>query len=178
MHPILHDHLSAVTSLKWTSTGTIFVTAGRGAIINVWSQVDSQPGSRQNDEDVNVQVNRSNRSSKKRKKSETSQQLTTGTGTSTITYSHKEVHHHCHCCSFFEALQLLLTTSYSNIFYLYICRGSRTCGIPVPSVFFFRQEQEFLLNFLREKRGSGTGIPVEFLSVARTPKGQVRPLEP
>jgi len=86
-HPIiLHDHLSAVTSLKWTSNGTILVTAGRDAIINVWSQVDSQPGSRQNDEDVNVQVNRSNRSSKKRKKSETSQQLTTGTATSTRTY--------------------------------------------------------------------------------------------
>jgi hypothetical protein len=36
-------------------------------------------------------------------------------------------------------------------------------------LFFFQQEQELFYNFLREKRGSGTSIPVEFLSVARTP---------
>jgi hypothetical protein len=44
-------------------------------------------------------------------------------------------------------------------------------------LFFFQQEQEFFFNFLRKTKGSGTGIPVEFLSVARTPKGQVRPTE-
>jgi hypothetical protein len=42
---------------------------------------------------------------------------------------------------------------------------------------FFQQEQEFLFNFLRKKKGSGTGIPVEFLFLVGTPKGQVRPPE-
>ena len=63
----------------------------------------------------------------------------------------------------------------TNIFYVYVRRGSRTWNS--CSLCFFQQEQEFLLKFLRKKKGSGTGIPVEFLSVARTPKGQVRPTE-
>ena len=46
-----------------------------------------------------------------------------------------------HC--FLNGLQLL-TTSYSNIMYVNVRRESRTCGIPVPSVFL-----------------TGTGIPLE-----------------
>jgi len=38
----------------------------------------------------------------------------------------------------------LLTTSYINIMYVNVRRESRTCGIPVPSVFL-----------------TGTGIPLE-----------------
>jgi hypothetical protein len=46
-----------------------------------------------------------------------------------------------HC--FLNGLHLL-TTSYSNIMYVNVRRESRTCGIPVPSVFL-----------------TGTGIPLE-----------------
>jgi len=34
---VLRDHVSAVTCMDWNSTGTIFVTAGRDAVINLWS---------------------------------------------------------------------------------------------------------------------------------------------
>jgi len=46
-----------------------------------------------------------------------------------------------HC--FLNSLHLLIT-GYSNIFYVDVRRGSRTCGIPVLSVFL-----------------TGTGIPLE-----------------
>jgi hypothetical protein len=59
--------------------------------------------------------------------------------------------------------------------YVNVRRERRTCGVPVPSVFFNRNRNSFRIFYV--KKGSETGIPVEFLSVARTPKGQVRPPE-
>jgi len=46
-----------------------------------------------------------------------------------------------------KGLQLARGT---NIFYVYVRRGSRTWNSCSPS--FFQQEQEFLFNFLRKKK--------------------------
>jgi hypothetical protein len=64
---------------------------------------------------------------------------------------------------FFEGL----TTSYNNIFYVYIRRGSRTCGIPVPSVFFNRNRNSFRILKRNWNRNSNR-IPVHCKDTKRT----------
>jgi hypothetical protein len=64
---------------------------------------------------------------------------------------------------FFEGL----TTSYNNIFYVDIRRGSRTCGIPVPSVFFNRNRNSSRILKRKWNRNSSR-IPVHCKGTKRT----------